>query len=297
VRALLAASALVLAVSFASFPASPLVVCSTSIVGDVVSRLAGEDADVRTLLPIGADPHTFEPVPQDLVLLTDASVVFLNGAGLESGLDPVLESAGRPLVRLSDGLELLPFGEGLAHHDETSDVDPHVWFDPAYVVAWTTVIEETLSELVPEAAERFAARAIAYRADLADLEQWVEETVAVLPAASRELVTDHAVFGYFARRFDFTQVGVVFPGASASDPSAREIADLMDRIRTLDVPAVFTGESVRTALVEQIARDTQTELVYVYTGSLTAPDGPAGSYVDLIRYDVTAIVEALCAGD
>lgn len=292
-----AALILILAASLAVFAARPIVVCTTSIVGDVVARIAGDDADVLVLLPIGSDPHTFELVPQDLVLLGDASVIFLSGADLEARLEPMLAGSGRPLVRLSDGLELLPFDEPSEGHGAPMSVDPHVWFDPGNVVAWTASIEEELSTLIPEAAERFAARASNYRAELGELETWIEEAIAVLPPERRLLVTDHVVFAYFAARYGFTQVGVVFPGTASSDPSAREMAGLMDRIRTLGVPAIFTGEVVRSSLVEQIARDAGTRLVHVFTGSLGPPDGPAGSYLELIRYDVTAIVDALHTDD
>ena len=301
--------------------AQVLVVSTTTIVGDVVSRIAGEDVDVRTLLPIGADPHTFEPTPQDLVLLTQAALVFANGAELEASLEPILETASAPVVFLSDGLDLLPIGDSgreedheasydedhaddheEAHDEEHGDehvhehgaYDPHVWFDPAYVEAWTHIIERELIALAPASAEGISTRANAYRQELASLDGWIAETVASLPEDRRRLVSDHLVFGYFAARYGFEQAGAILPGGTtAADPSARELADVIDTIRALDVSAIFVGETVASALVEQVARDTGTRLVYLYTGSLSEVGGPAASYIDLVRYDVRAMVDAL----
>jgi ABC-type Zn uptake system ZnuABC Zn-binding protein ZnuA len=283
---------LVFALSCGASTAPPMVACTTTIVGDVVAEIAGEAVDVRVLLPVGADPHSFEPVPQDLVLLSNASIVFLNGADLEASLDPVLGGTAAPLVALSGGLDLLTMDEQDDHAH--GDVDPHVWFDPTNVVEWTHIIEASLTELVPDEADRIAERALAYRDELAALDRWIAEQVSAVPPTHRSLVTDHAVFGYFAARYGFTQVGTVFPGVTTtSEPSAREIADLIDAIRNFDVTAIFTGQTVRTSLVEQVARDAGIDVVFIYTGSLSGPDGAAGTYLDLIRYDVTAIVEGL----
>jgi len=302
-RSLLAAASL-LAIFGAGALAQPMVVCTTTIISDVVSLIAGEAVDVRTLLPIGADPHSFEATPQDLVLLSEATAIFSNGAELEAGLEPILESVDVPLIALTDGLDLLPAeeedheteqnAEVNDEHDEHGEYDPHVWLDPTYVAAWTHTIERELNALAPTLAEEISARAEAYRESLSHLDAWVMSTVADVPADRRSLVTDHLVFAYFAARYGFTQAGAVLPSATtAADPSARELAELMDGIRELNVSVIFTGETVASSLVEQVAQDTGTNLVYLFIGSLSAPSGPAGSYVDLIRYDVQAMVDAL----
>ncbi len=280
-----------------SWPAASLrIVCTTTIVGDVVARVAGAGNEATVLLPIDADPHGFEPTPQDLVAIARADVVFLSGAGLERNLDPILGAATGQVVALSDGLDLLgadgPDPEGEEH--DHGEADPHVWFDPANVGAWVDRIAAVLSDLDPAGEPGYRARAAAYRAELAELDAWIEEEVGRLPEERRLLVTDHAAFGYFAARYGFDQVGTVFPGLSSlSEPSARDLAALEEAIASLGVPVLFVGTTVNRSLAERVAADTGTEIVVLYTGSLSGPDGPASSYLDLMRYDVRAIVDGL----
>ena len=274
------------------------IVCTTTIVGDVVARIAGEGNELTILLPVNADPHAFEPTPQDLVAITRADVVFLNGAGLEGNLDPILENASGLVVALSDDLDLLRLGasnhENSEHEQDHDEADPHVWFDPTYVVAWVDLITDVLTDRDPSRESEYRARADAYRAELAELDAWIEEQVSSLPREKRRLVTDHAVFGYFAARYGFEQVGTVFPGLSSlSEPSARDLASLEETIVALGVPILFVGTTVNRSLAEQVAADTGTRIVILYTGSLSEPGGPAGGYLELMRYDVTAIVEGL----
>ncbi len=282
-----------------SWAAAPLtLVSTTTIVGDVVGRIAGEENDLTILLPVNADPHAFEPTPTDLLAIARADMVFLNGAGLESNLRSILENAGGRVLELSHGLDLRYPGEVEPHDPgeghEHDGADPHVWFDPTYVQAWSERIADALAEADPERASLYRDRAAAYRAELADLDSWIREQVEPLPEARRRLVTDHAVLGYFAVRYGFEQVGTVFPGLSSmAQPSARELAALEDAIADLDVPAVFVGTTVNRTLAEQVAADTGIRIVPLYTGSLSGPDGPASSYLELMRYDVTTIVDAL----
>lgn len=270
------------------------IVATTTIVGDIVHQIAGDQNQVTTLLPIGADPHSFQPTPQDVVRVADAGIIFSNGAGLEEFLQPLLKNAGSQaeVVPVSENIQLLN-----VQGPQTSDHpggDPHTWFDPNNVIQWTQVIEEKLSALDPANAQTYAANAQAYRQRLKELDAWIQEQVAQIPAANRQLVSDHTVFTYFAHHYGFTQNGAILPGySSMAQPSAQELAALEDTIRSLNVKAVFVGETANTSLAERVARDTGTQLVYLYTGSLSTPDGPAGSYLDLMRYDVSAIVKAL----
>ena len=283
-----------------SLPATSLqIVCTTTIVGDVVAQIAGEEHRLTVLLPVDADPHLFEPTPRDLVAIAHADVVFLNGAGLEGGLEPMLAAATGLVVDLSDGLELLRPDESAHEGEEPEEhdgegVDPHVWFDPANVVAWVDRIAAALIDLDPDAESEYRRRATAYRSELAELDAWIEAEVKRLPEESRLLITDHAVFGYFASRYGFRQVGTVFPGLSSfSEPSARDLAALEEVIVSLGVPVLFVGTTANRTLAERIAADTDTRIVPLYTGSLSGPNGPASNYLDLMRHDVKAIVAAL----
>jgi ABC-type Zn uptake system ZnuABC Zn-binding protein ZnuA len=270
-------------------------IATTSIVGDVVRQVGGDWIDLRVLMPVGVDPHSFEPAPQDMARVADAHVVFASGAGLEVFLERLLDSAGGEarVVPLSAGVELHGVAGEDGDHDH-GEADPHVWLDPNNVVIWTHNVEQSLRALDPAHADAYAANAVAYAAKLAELDAWIREEVARVPAADRKLVTDHTSFTYLAQRYGFVQVGAVFPGYSTlSEPSARELAALEDAIRTLDVRAVFVGITVNPDLADRIVTDTGTVLVPLYTGSLSGPEGPAGDYISLMRYNVSAIVDAL----
>jgi len=269
------------------------VVATTNIVADVVQNVGDDRIDLTVLMPPGTDPHAFEPAPQDAAAVADAHVVFVNGAGLEAFLDKLLQSAGgdATVVPVSVGVELRQLEGG---HGKQRGYDPHTWFDPNNVIVWTHNIERALSALDPANAGVYAANAEAYEERLRELDAWIREQVAQVPEANRKLVTDHAAFGYFARRYGFEQVGAVFPGYSTlAGPSAQELAELEDAIDELGVKAVFVGLTVNPDLAQRVADDTGTQLVFLYTGSLSEPGGPAGDYLSLMRYNVSAIVEAL----
>ena len=301
------------------------VLATTTIVGDVVSNIAGDAVELSVLLPVGADPHAFTPTPQDVAKVSQADVVFANGAGLEEFLEALLESAGaaQKVVAVSEGIPLLQgeahspasekehaheaehteeamptkeaSGEGEPEHEhEHAAGDPHTWFDPNLVMVWVENIAKTLSEKDPQNAAIYQKNAADYTAQLRELDQWIRQQVETIPPENRQLVTDHKAFGYFAERYGFTQVGAVLPGFSTlAEPSAQELAALEDAIRQQGVKAIFVGTTINPNLAQRVADDTGVKLVYLYTGSLSEKDGPASTYLDFMRYNVNAIVEAL----
>ncbi len=268
------------------------ILCTTTIVGDVVAYVAGDRLDVDVLLPVNADPHSFEATPSDLVRIARATVIFESGAGLEEFLVPLLEATTARVVDLSAGLLL----RGLSSENELGDAgtDPHVWLDPTNVIHWLDGITAVLENLDPDGAAEYRERSFSYARALRDLDAWIAEQTSRIPPERRRLVTDHDSFGYFARRYGFHLIGTVLPGLSAvAEPSARDLAALEDAVRKLGVPAIFVGTTTNPALATQVAADTGTRLVVLYTGSLSAANGPAPTYVDLLRYNVTQIVAAL----
>jgi len=263
------------------------IVATTTIVGDVVRQVAGPAADVAVLLPVDSDPHAFQPTPQDVVAVAEADVVFASGAGLEAELSTLLANATGPVVSLSDGLALRVLAED-------GEPDPHVWFDPTYVMVWTRRIAEVLAELWPTEAPAFRERAAAYREELAALDLWIWQETESIPTANRGLVLDHEVLGYFAARYGFERLGSLSPGFSPSaEPSARELAELETVINAHRVAALFVGTTVNPVLAEAVAADTGATIVMLYTGSLSGANGPASDYIAFMQYDVAAMVNAL----
>ena len=282
------------------------ILATTTIVGDVVSRVAAEKAEVHVLLPAGASPHSFEVAPRDMIKADRAEIIFCNGAGLEQFIAILIKNSGTKatIVRLSDSLPLRALAKKEEphhdhhHHDHdhahSGDVDPHVWFDPHLVIRWVHLIADTLSVLHPQYAEFFRGNAQAYLQELQELDTWIRDEVAQLPGDKRLLVSDHMLFGYFADRYGFKEIGAIIPGFSTlAEPSARDIARLEDHIRKMKVPAILVDRNVNPDLAGQITRDTGTKMVRIYSGSLSEKGGEADTYIKYMRYNVAAIIAAL----
>ncbi|MDE0445679.1 MAG: metal ABC transporter substrate-binding protein [Spirochaetaceae bacterium] len=190
-----------------------------------------------------------------------------------------------------DGEEEDHHGEEEDHHGE---FDAHVWMDPTLVAGWTVEIAEALAEVDPEHAAEYAARAATLSDELQELDAWIRSRVSAVPAPLRVLVTDHDVLSYFADRYGFELLETVVPGVStASEPSARHLAQLRETIAEHGIPAIFIGTTVSPQTAQTVADDLGIELVAIYTGSLSEPGGPAATYQDFMRTNVERIVAAL----
>ena len=252
------------------------VMATTSVVGDIVRQVGGDFISVDILLPLGTDPHSFTPTPKDMSRLADARLVFINGAGLEEFLTPMIESAGGNvrLVDLSASITLRSLDQ--SDPEDGHGSDPHTWMDPNNVIIWTGKVADALIELDPAHRVDYLQNASRLQNDLVELDLWVQDHVRQIPLERRKLITDHLVFGYFADRYGFEQVGAIIPGFSTlAEPSAQELAHLEDMIVQLDVPALFVGWTTNQNLAERIAQDTGVRIVPLYTHSLSAVGGEA----------------------
>jgi len=183
--------------------------------------------------------------------------------------------------------------EHAAEHHEHG-IDPHTWFDPNNVIHWTANIEAALAAADPQHAQEYAANADAYRAQLQALDAEIRQEVERIPPEQRRLVTDHEELGYFADEYGFEIVGAVIPSASSlAEPSAQEMAALFDAIRKQGVRAIFVTSVANPGLAERLAEDAGVRLVTLYGHSLTDEQGPAPSYLEMMRYNLQAITDGL----
>jgi ABC-type Zn uptake system ZnuABC Zn-binding protein ZnuA len=269
------------------------VVTSNTVLADFVAQVGGAPVRVRPLVPRGIDPHTFQPTPAAMTLLTQARVIFFNGAGLEEWWAKTLRSVkkpGIPVVELSRGLATLTLpGDGPG---QAAAPDPHLWLDPVLAKTYVERIREALATVDPGNAAAYTARAAAYAGQLDALDAWIRAEVAQIPAARRKLVTFHDAFQYFAQRYGLTVKGYVV-SSPGKEPSAKAMADLARRIRDEQVPAVFAEADYNPKLLEVLGREAGVTVVTdLYDDSLSAGP-PADSYLTLMRHDVTVIVSAL----
>jgi ABC-type Zn uptake system ZnuABC Zn-binding protein ZnuA len=281
------------------------VLASTTFLADIAQNIAGGRVQVDSLLPFGTDPHAYQAAPSDVAKISESDLLILNGVEYEHFVEALLENAGgqRIIVEATAGLE--PHSaEGNADETESgagseqeaggTQGDPHMWLDPNLVITYVKNIRDGLIEVNPAGAETYQANADVYIAQLKDLDAWIVEQVKAIPAGRRLMVTNHEALGYFAERYGFEIVGAVIPSLSTdAGTSAKEMSSLIEQIKAAGAPAIFLGEVENPDLANQIADETGVKVVDdLYLESLT--DGaPAATYIDMMKHNVTRIVDGL----
>ena len=371
--------------SSASGNRTPIQVVTTSnIVADWVQNVGGDHVDVFSLLPVGGDPHTFQPGARDVARISDADIVLSIGLGMEGGwLNDLLKNAAadpESIVETGEIVEPIEFAEGHAEEvelieeishvvheveegeidpkkgleelkelleaakeeededhegeeelpamvmeiigkveagqmnaedaiealegltDEGEDAheghghgleDPHYWFDPVRVKLVVNDIASRLSVLDPDRGDTFRANADVYNAKLDELHTWTEQQVSAVPGEDKLLVTSHDSFGYFANRYGFEIVGVVLSVTTDVEPSAGDLADLVEEVKESGVPVVFGETTVSERLATAVAKESGAELIRLHSGSLGPKSSGAATYFEMMRTNVGRIVEGL----
>lgn len=265
----------------------PVILTSTTILADITRQVAGDRLNIDSLLPVGSDPHSYQPTPQDIAKVSESKLIIVNGAGYETFLDPLLKNADgqRTLIEASAGISPRKNAQG---------IDPHMWLDPDLVIQYVGNIRDALIQVDPTGEAAYKSNADAYTAALKQLDAWIVEQVDQIPAEKRLLVTNHEAFGYFADRYGFKVIGTVIESLSSdASPSAQQLAALIDQIKASKAPAIFLDASDNATLAQQIAAETGVKVITdLHLESLT--DGaPAATYIDMMKYNVTQIVNAL----
>jgi zinc/manganese transport system substrate-binding protein len=270
------------------------VVATFSILGDLVQTVAGDNIQLHTLVGPDGDTHTYEPIPADGVALSQAQVIFENGLGFETWLDKLYTASASKATRVvvTSGVTPGRFAIGAA----AGETDPHAWQDVTYSMGMVNIIRDTLAAQDPAHAAAYQANAAAYLQQLQDLDSYIQRQSGSLPAARRKLVTNHDALGYFAKRYGYQVIGDVLGAISteASEPSAAEIARLIDEIKSAGVPAIFTENIENSAVISQVAQEAGVRVAPpLYTDALGKPGTAGDSYLKMMRYNIGTIVAAL----
>lgn len=274
------------------------VAATTSTVTHVVSIVGGDAIELTGIMEPGQDAHAFQPTPKDVAAMSDADLLFINGAGLEEFMHSVMENLGSGVVTVpvSAGIELAK-GEEHGHegeeHGHSHEYDPHTWTSPANVLVWVDNVEHALAGADPANAELYSANADAYREELREVDAWAKEEVAQVPPQNRKIVTNHEAWTYFCEHYGFEQVGAVIPAVTTSvEPSAQELAALAETMRGENVGVIFVDYEVSPTMSESIASETGAKVVRIWHE--LSPEGEgASTYTDWLRYNVTQFVENL----
>ncbi len=275
------------------------VIAIESFLADITQNIAGNQIHIDTLIPIGLDPHSFELTPQDAVKISESRLVIINGGGFETWLQTFIQNTSDPLhiVNASAGLvsrKPKP-GESAIEPLAPGDTDPHFWLNPQNVVQYVKNIRDALIELDPANSGDYQQNAQTYIDKIVKLDQWIITQVVQIPIENRILVTNHESLGYFADRYGFQIAGAVIPSTSSDAmPTAKQLAELITIIRTRHIKAIFLETGSNPDLAQQVARETGITIVNdIYTHSLTLQDGPAPTYIEMLKYDVMTIVRVL----
>jgi len=270
----------------------PNVLPTESFLGDIAQNVAGSRIKVDTLLPVTVDPHEYQPKPQEVAKLAQAQVLIINGLGYEAWLQKTLDSLGgqRQVIVTTNGLTPDPDPSG--QHPEG---DPHMWMNPLDVINYVYQIQDGLTQADPAGKEVYTQNADAYIVKLRALDQWVKDQVYQLPVEKRMLITNHDALGYLAKAYNFKIIGEIIPSVSTdASPSAHQLTGLIDTIKSSRARAIFLDIGENKKLAQQIALETGVVVITnLYVESTSGANGPAPTYIDMIKHDVTVILDAL----
>ena len=289
------------------------VTASFSILADWVKNVGGDAVDVTSIVPAGGDAHTFDPDPATVASITDARVIFAIGPGFEPWLADMVEASGNtaPFVEIIDGITPLEATEDHDHEEDEEhgeeehdhdhehdhgDTDPHIWGDVHNAIAAVEMIRAGLAEVDPDNADQYQTNADAYTAQLEDLDASIREQIATIPEENRKLVTSHDTFAYYANAYGLEVLGTALGSLSteAGDPSAKDIATLVEDIQESGVPAIFAENVVNPALMQSIADEAGVELApTLYTDALGEAGTDGDTYIGMMTYNTATITAAL----
>ncbi|MEM1161720.1 MAG: zinc ABC transporter substrate-binding protein [Pseudomonadota bacterium] len=266
------------------------IVASFSILGDMVEQVVGNHAQVTTIVGPDADAHVYQPSVADARAVADADVVFVNGLGFETWSDTLIaESDTKASVYVAT--------VGITPVEVEGETDPHAWNALSNGVIYVQNIEAALSEAMPGHAEDFKANATAYIAELEALDAEARAKLAELPADRRTVVTAHDAFGYLADSYGMNFLAPVGIDTEA-EPSAQELAALIDQLKAEGAGALFVENITSPALVEQISDETGIAIGgRLFSDALSERGGPATSYLAMFRHNLETLITALTKAD
>lgn len=285
------------------------IVASTTVLADLVQQVGGDRVAVSSLVPKGGEVHTFDPTPSDLRAVADADLVVMNGLGLDEWVADVVADSGSTatVVELAEDLPGASYidaddedhgeepggeaGEATEEDAHGHGPNPHLWLDVAYARGYVERITAALEAVDPARADAYGAAAEAYDARLAELDGWARDRLAAIPEADRRIVSFHEALPYLARAYGLTIVGTIVD-APGQDPSAGEIATLVEAIRSSGARAVFGEVQFSPELVETVAAEADVAVESeLYTDSLGDP--PVDTYEGMMRWTIERIAAAL----
>ncbi|MBO1905159.1 metal ABC transporter substrate-binding protein [Microvirga sp. 3-52] len=272
------------------------VVATFSILGDMVRNVGGERVAVATLVGPNGDAHVYSPTPADGRRLTEAKIVFTNGLKFEGWIDRLVKSSGTRAEKIEAAKGVKPLksnDEGHGHDHGHGGSDPHAWQSIGNAKIYVANIRDALIAADEAGKAVYEANAASYLERLDEVEAEVKGLVARIPPERRRIITSHDAFRYFEEAYgiDFVSPQGV---STESEASAKDVARIIQQIRRETIAAVFVENVSDARLMERIAKETGAKVgEKVYSDALSEPNGPAGTYIDMMRHNIRAFSAAL----
>jgi ABC-type Zn uptake system ZnuABC Zn-binding protein ZnuA len=267
------------------------VLTTFTVLADMARNVACGLLDIQSITRIGSEIHGYEPTPSDVARTQDADLVFYNGFNLERWFERFMGAVGSdvPVVLLTEGIEPVNISEG----SYTDLPNPHAWMSPANALIYVANIRDAFIALDPANEAAYTANAEAYSQQIAQIDQFLRQNLAKVPAEQRYFVSCEGAYSYFTRDYGMIEL-YMWPINSDQNGSPKQMAKVIDSVRKNNIPVVFCESTVNQKPMQEVARQTGARYGgYLYVDSITEADGEAPTYLDLLKFDAAAIVNGL----
>jgi manganese/iron transport system substrate-binding protein len=272
----------------------PLVVATTSVVCDLTRQIAAETIDLKCLVAAGADPHSYEPKPEDRKAIEQAKLILYSGYDFEHDLLKLIQATSNPAPKIAVNELAVPKPEQF-EEDGKTQADPHVFHSAVNGSMVAEVIGKNLSQLLPTNAGTYTANTKKVTNELTQLDAWIKASIATIPAGQRKLVTTHDAFGYYSKAYDIPVVGALQGISTEEKPTPGRVRELVESIKAAGVPTIFAEATINPKLIEAVAKEANVKVAAqgMFADGLGEKGSPAETYQTFFITNTKTIVEGL----
>ena len=272
-----------------SIAEQPNVTATASMIQDMAQNIVGDLYEVDLIVPIGGDPHTYEPTPGDAKKVSQANLIFKNGLTFEGWLNELIENSGTKaeVITVTDGIQ------PITSEKYANSVDPHCWMDAELGLKYIENIKNALIKMDPSNKSTYLKNYEVYKNNLIETDQYIKEVMNKIPQQQRVLITSHDAFQYFGRKYN-VQLEAILGTSTDAEVQTSDIMRLGKVIKEQKVPAVFVESTINPKLLQQLAKDNKISVGgQLYADSIGDKDSPANSYIKMLRHNANTILEGL----
>jgi len=265
------------------------VVSSASMIYDMVKNITGDLVDNKLIVPIGGDPHLYEPKPSDAKLVADADQIFINGLTFEGWILELIANSGTSAI-----IDTVTIGiDPISNSKYANAYDPHAWMDVGLSLQYIDNIKDAMIKLDPTNATAYIDNHKRYKSKLLELDEYIEKRIQEIPEDQRVIITTHDAFAYYGRRYGL-QLEALMGISTETDATSTDMVRVSKAIKKYKVPALFVESTISPKIVEQIAKDNGISIGgELYTDSIGGPETEGNSYYNMMKHNTDTIVEAL----